>query len=280
MPTSLTYAAAAARTPDSGSQQPQMQPQSSPNTNLRKSSGRVLKPIFGHSGGGLEWKPAAQKLDEHGRCRSSQASPGRGSGESRKEAREEHRPNTSFDEESVYVLTLKLTETLSETMDTLRERYFPKRLNRTAAHLTMFHALPHSQIQVLEQSLSQISMDMDPFPVTAGRPFRMRRGVGINVYGGNRSIKNIQEKLKSQWLAFLSEQDAGGFRPHWTVMNKIKEDDDRIEEAFRTIQAELSENPPIGQAIGLALWKYNRGYWEWASDYSFKAPPKHDPRYR
>ncbi|KAH8725077.1 2'-5' RNA ligase superfamily-domain-containing protein [Phaeosphaeriaceae sp. PMI808] len=176
--------------------------------------------------------------------------------------RVEHLPNIGGPEDHVYVLTFKLEDSLSKPMNNLREQYFPKRLNRTPAHLTLFHALPHSHIEALEQSLSQLSTSTRPFQVTTGGPFRMRKGVGVNVDNGYQKMKEVHSQLRSQWVSFLSEQDQGGFRPHWTVMNKVDEETE-VEHALSAVRKELSHNTKEGQAIGLELWKYDRGNWIW-----------------
>lgn len=180
----------------------------------------------------------------------------------------EHMPNTEQEEERVYVLTVKTTESLALPMNEFRERYFPRRLNRTPAHLTLFHALPHSQLIVLDQVLAQTSSNIGPFHISAGKPFRMRRGVGINVGQGYRTTKEVHERLRSQWLDFLSEQDAGGFRPHWTAMNKVN-DEEKVDSAFKNIQTALMATSREGQALGLVLWNYNGGNWELAKEYLF-----------
>jgi len=184
-------------------------------------------------------------------------------------ARSEHKPNTESEEGHVYVLTLKVTDSLAKPMDAMRDRYFPRHLNRTGAHLTLFHALPHSHIDALEAGLNGVAASMKPFEVSSGKPFRMRKGVGINVDEGYKTIKDLHTDLQSQWAAFLSEQDAGGFRPHWTVMNKV-DDETKVDGAFATIRQELSESNQEGKAIGLDLWRYERGDWIFAKEYMFE----------
>lgn len=182
--------------------------------------------------------------------------------------RAEHQPNTGGPEEHVYVLTMKLEDSLSVPMNNMRQQYFPKRLNRTPAHLTLFHALPHSHVEAIEQGLGQLSSSIKPFQVTTGGPFRMRKGVGVNVDAGYQSLKDVHSQLQSQWRPFLSEQDQGGFRPHWTVMNKVDEENE-VEHALGAVRKELSHSTKEGQAVGLELWKYDRGNWIWANEYTF-----------
>jgi mannose-1-phosphate guanylyltransferase len=182
--------------------------------------------------------------------------------------RAEHQPNTGGNEEHVYVLTMKLEDSLSVPMNKLRQQYFPKRLNRTPAHLTLFHALPHSHMEAIEQGLSQLSSSTKPFHVTTGGPFRMRKGVGVNVDAGYQDMKGVHNQLKTQWMSFLSEQDQGGFRPHWTVMNKVDEETE-VEHALGAVRKELSHDTKEGRAVGLELWRYDRGNWIWANEYTF-----------
>ncbi|KAJ8118757.1 hypothetical protein OPT61_g324 [Boeremia exigua] len=183
--------------------------------------------------------------------------------------REEHKPNTGAEEELVYVLTLKLTDSLAKPMNKMREQYFPKRLNRTPAHLTLFHALPDSQFTAIDGGLSQLSASTKPFFVSTGKPFRMRLGVGINVGKGYNRMKQVHENLRSYWMPHLSEQDQGGWKPHWTVMNKVNEEK-KVVEAFQVVEKEMLQNVREGQAIGLDLWRYDKGNWIFANEYKFK----------
>lgn len=185
--------------------------------------------------------------------------------------REEHKPNTGEEEELVYVLTLKLTNELAKAMNSLREQHFPKYLNRTPAHLTLFHALPDSQFAAIDGGLSQLSANTKIFYMTAGIPFKMRQGVGIQVGEGYNNVKKIRAELQSQWISCLSEQDAGGSRPHWTVMNKVR-DQKKIDEAFGAVEKELKQKTLAGEVTGLDLWRYDKGNWVFAKEYEFQGP--------
>jgi mannose-1-phosphate guanylyltransferase len=185
--------------------------------------------------------------------------------------RDEHKPNTGSEEELVYVLTLRLTDSLAKPMTLMREQYFPKKLNRTPAHLTLFHALPGSKFEVIDGGLSQLSVNTKPFFVSTGKPFRMRLGVGINVGKGQNRMKQVHEDLRLQWMPHLSEQDQGGWRPHWTIMNKVNEKT-KVDDTLRTVEKEMLLNVREGQAVGLDLWRYDKGNWIFANEYKFKGP--------
>jgi mannose-1-phosphate guanylyltransferase len=278
----VTYAAAVS-TPTGTIRQPQIQARACSDPDLRASfeaaaQEEVKKPQ--RPGAGIRAKTSFRgwTTKKEGKSSSPKASSqpyiveeDRPSVEARRSGhhtRTEHTPNTGSDEEHVYVLTLKLTDSLAKPMDTLRDRFFPQKLNRTGAHLTLFHALPHSQIEALEQGLAQMSSTMKPFDVSTGKPFRMRKGVGVNVDDGYKNMKTVHGELQAQWSAFLSEQDAGGFRPHWTVMNKV-DNEDKVESAFETIRKELSASNQEGRAVGLDLWRYERGNWVFAKEFLF-----------
>jgi hypothetical protein len=51
-------------------------------------------------------------------------------------------------------------------------------------------------------------------------------------------------------------------------MNKVDEEE-KVEHALSAVRQELSQSTKEGRAIGLELWKYDRGYWIWAEEYAF-----------
>lgn len=268
----VSYAAAIS-TPTGALRQPQIQATICSDPDLRSSfesqASKKYKTTPQRPGAGLRSKTSFRGWVSKGRDSKNQERGAVQEVQSYFAPRAEHQPNTGGTEEHVYVLTMKLEDSLSGPLDDLRKQYFPKKLNRTSAHLTLFHALPHSQIGVLEQSLSELSSSTRPFHVTTGGPFRMRRGVGVNVDAGYQEMKEIQGQLRSQWLSFLSEQDQGGFRPHWTVMNKVDDEAD-VQHALNEVRRDLSHNAKEGLAVGLELWKYDRGNWIWAQEYTFR----------
>ncbi|KAL2071328.1 hypothetical protein VTL71DRAFT_12563 [Oculimacula yallundae] len=193
---------------------------------------------------------------------------GNGNGRNEHVTRESHKPNFSASEELVYVLTFSLTDSLATPMNSLRERYFPARLNRTPAHLTLFHALPDSRFTGIDDALSRMCAGTKPFFVSSGKPFRMRLGIGVNVGKGFNRLNQVHEDLRSQWMPHLSEQDRGRWKPHWTVMNKVNEEE-RVDKAFQEVEKEITQHGLEGQAIGLDLWCYDRGNWIFAKEYTF-----------
>jgi len=91
--------------------------------------------------------------------------------------------------------------------------------------------------------------------------------VGINVtQEGGRESKKVYEELRGKWRGFLSKQDDGGFRAHYTVMNKV-EDESVVEGAMEEIRA--SWKGDRGVCEGLVLWRYDRGWWRLEREFQF-----------
>ncbi|XPS69516.1 Mannose-1-phosphate guanylyltransferase [Ascochyta lentis] len=237
------------------------------------SRGPPRQPLQQRVDAATQAKPTSNGRAQKPRSPPRQSLGGHGQGQQKVEhvTRDEHKPNTGSEEELVYVLTLKLTDTLAKPMNSMREQYFPKKLNRTPAHLTLFHALPDSRFVAIDNGLSQLSASTKPFLVSTGKPFRMRLGVGVNVGKGYNRMKQVHEDLRSQWMPHLSEQDQGGWRPHWTVMNKVNEEK-KVDDAFQAVEKEMLQNVREGQAVGLDLWRYDKGNWIFASEYKFTGP--------
>lgn len=64
----------------------------------------------------------------------------------------------------------------------------------------------------------------------------------------------------------MSEQDAGGMRVHYTIMNKV---DDEGEVARAMEENSKSWKGDKGTAVGVGLWRYERGYWKWERGFEF-----------
>ncbi|KAF1967723.1 hypothetical protein BU23DRAFT_602741 [Bimuria novae-zelandiae CBS 107.79] len=190
-----------------------------------------------------------------------------------------HKPNTGQEEHQVYVLTLNLSPSISVPLDQMREEYFPKHLNRTPAHITLFHALPHSQFEVIDAELNRMASRTRPYHISTGTPFRLKRGVAVLLGSGEEQSQHLREELREQWTQWLSQQDnsSRGWQPHWTVMNKVEEEK-KVQSAFNTLRRILFDEVHHGKALGFDLWKYNSGNWEHAKMYRFEGHERHGGR--
>lgn len=191
-----------------------------------------------------------------------------------------HIPKTktqSSTPEQVYVLTLLTNPAHSATLTNLRNRYFPRHLNKLGAHLTLFHALPASKLSsTIKPTLRNLAAREQKFPIHAAKPFRMKRGIAISVprhQGGAKAGEIHGELLEAfkqderEGEEWLSEQDGrGGVRVHYTIMNKVEEEE-AVQRAMGEVQG--SWEGCWGEVVGLGLWRYERGYWKWEEGFYF-----------
>lgn len=182
-----------------------------------------------------------------------------------------HVPVTESEGENVYVLTLLTDQAHHKRMTALRDKYFPKQINKLGAHLTLFHALPESRLDdhifpTIQDVLSRTAR----FKIHSVKPFRLKRGMAISVAKnhGSSQAQEVHHALQQPWLeaGFLSEQDRGGCRVHYTVMNKV-EDETEIRKALEELQQDFRGD--WGTAEGLGLWRYDKGYWRWERRFDF-----------
>lgn len=180
-----------------------------------------------------------------------------------------HVPKTSSAEDSVYVLTLLTDAKHHRTLTETRKKYFPPRLNRLEAHITLFHALPGSLLEEsIKPTLREISSKTNQFHLLAATPFRLNKGIAIGLpkSSGGDDARQVHQQLKAAWGDFLSRQDAGGFAAHYTIMNKV-DDEKEVQKAFEQVQDEWKGCH--GTVLGLSLFKYDRGNWVHNEDFKF-----------
>lgn len=190
-----------------------------------------------------------------------------------------HVPMTESEHEAVYVLTLLTDTSHHDRMTALRSRYFPKHINKLAAHLTLFHALPGSKLESsIIPVIQAVAKQTAPFKVHAAKPFRLKRGVAISVakQQGGQQAQAVHRALQQPWVkeGFLSEQDAGGCRVHYTIMNKV-DDEGEVRKAVEEVQADWKGD--YGMADGLGLWRYDRGWWRWERRFDFQSDSQPQP---
>ncbi|KAI1760773.1 hypothetical protein GGR53DRAFT_508471 [Hypoxylon sp. FL1150] len=185
--------------------------------------------------------------------------------------RDNHKPRSNVPEaeETYYVLSLQTDPKHHQTMCALRERYFPPALLRVAAHISLFRALPESALPSLRTDIAAVAGRTTTFGIRAvGPPIRMGRGgVGVSVVGLE-PAEGIVKELQQKWHDVLSRQDHGAFRGHYTLMNKV-DDPEKVEKCFEEVRQELEPHGVPGTALGLSLWRYDKGWWRHEHDYAF-----------
>ncbi|KAM6511680.1 hypothetical protein FALCPG4_016681 [Fusarium falciforme] len=186
------------------------------------------------------------------------------------ERRENHRPNTATEEEDHYVLTLWTDDAHHEAMTALRRQWFPTRLLKVEAHVTLFHALPGSKLHQLKQDIAEISQYTTKFDITVKKEgiYEMGKGVGIRISEGQRKAAKLRSELRDKWEPFLSRQDQQErWRGHYTIMNK-EDDKARVTECLKELQDSFEDSR--GRVNGLNLWRYDRGWWREVEAFSFR----------
>jgi len=182
-----------------------------------------------------------------------------------------HQPQRDTEDEEVYVLTLITDQAHHDRMTALRSTYFPRRINKLAAHLTFFHALPGSQLEnSIIPHIEHVASQTAPFRIRATKPFRLKKGIAISVARsqGASQAQEVHRQLQSPWKrdGFLSEQDAGGCRVHYTIMNKV-DDEGQVAKAMAEVESSWADD--LGTAEGIGLWRYDRGWWELKRKFEF-----------
>ncbi len=183
-----------------------------------------------------------------------------------------HVPKTGSPERETYVLTLMTDNEHHARLTRIREQYFPAKLNKLAAHLTLFHALPGSRLETeIVPILRAVASASSTFRIHAGKVFRLKRGMAIDVAEdeGSAEARKIHNALQQLWhdASFLSEQDAGRCRIHYTIMNKVDQEGE-VDKAFEAMKT--SWKGDWGIAEGLGLWRYDRGFWRFKEKFDFR----------
>ena len=148
-------------------------------------------------------------------------------------------------------------------LEGLRRRHYPAERNRVPAHLTMFHGLPPSAVDEAKRQLSLAARLPAPQAGIAGL---MDLGGGVAFRVVSDQLDAIREEIADHFHGMLGARDAGGWRPHVTIQNKVPPKVARalIEELERGFQ-------PRPLAIGaLTLRRYLEGPWETVARYPFR----------
>ncbi|HWC56465.1 MAG TPA: 2'-5' RNA ligase family protein, partial [Sphingomicrobium sp.] len=129
--------------------------------------------------------------------------------------------------------------------------------------LTMFHALPPSAEGELRSTLSRLSLERPPRASIEGL-IDLGGGVAFRVVSTD--LDRICRSLSNSFHGLLSAPDAGGWRPHITIQNKVAPKD------ARALKEKLERDcHPRPLAIGgLGLHRYLGGPWERLAVYAFR----------
>jgi len=193
-------------------------------------------------------------------------------------------------------------------MNSLRKTYFPPKLNKIPAHITLFHALPGSKlVSDVLPAIRHIASQTPPYRIRAINPIRLSHGAGIKIADdidhakrGRNMTRIIHAELRKKWSEWLSEQDSTTPGFHYTVMNKVKRER-LIAQALTQLNASFEKGEDVsggkfdhsgknniqpgveredngeheklhfvGDVQGMILWKYERsGHWTNPQEFKF-----------
>ena len=148
-------------------------------------------------------------------------------------------------------------------LDALRRSHYPADVNRVPAHLTMFHALPPSAEAEVRTRLADAARGPAPRATIEGL---MDLGGGVAFRIVSPDLDRIREGLAHDLHGLLGAQDAGGWRPHVTIQNKV------APKVARALIANLQRDfqpRPLGIA-GLGLHRYLGGPRETIGTWAFR----------
>jgi hypothetical protein len=147
--------------------------------------------------------------------------------------------------------------------DALRRAHFPPERNYLDAHLTLFHHLPPSVENELKRRLSELTRGQRAPPARAAGLMSLGRGVAVKI--DSPGLAAIRRDLCEAFGSVLTPQDAGGWRPHVTIQNKV------APAVAKLLLASLSADfrPREVEIAGLAAWWYRGGPWEPLSRHMF-----------
>ena len=146
-----------------------------------------------------------------------------------------------------------------------REAYFPPERNQLAAHLTMFHHLSPTLAPELRQRLVAETHGYAPPMARISDVVSLGYGVAYRV--DSPDLAAIRMRLADAFAGLLTPQDAGGWRAHVTVQNKVEPAVARA--LLHNLRSGFQPRPV--KIAGLAAWWYRGGPWELLSRHTFDA---------
>ncbi|MDR6850584.1 2'-5' RNA ligase [Sphingomonas sp. BE123] len=147
--------------------------------------------------------------------------------------------------------------------DALRRAHFPPERNVLPAHLTLFHHLPPSALDELKHRLNAATRGVRAPAARAAGLMSLGRGVAVRIESPG--LAAIRSDLSEAFAGLLTPQDAGGWRPHVTIQNKV------TPAMAKLLLGALGREfrPRDVEIAGLAAWYYRGGPWEAISRHMF-----------
>ena len=148
-------------------------------------------------------------------------------------------------------------------MEGLRQAHFPDERNQVPAHLTLFHHLPPTLADELKHRLDGYTRGVRAPRARVAGFLSLGRGVALKIESS--ALVAIRNELCEAFAGLLMPTDAGGWRPHVTIQNKVSPS------IAKLLLTQLSRDfrPREVEIAGLASWWYRGGPWEQHSRHMF-----------
>ena len=163
------------------------------------------------------------------------------------------------------IVTAGLGEPVQGWATGLRRAYFPPERNYLAAHLTLFHALPPSLLDEVKTRLADHARRAPPKAWINGL-MNLGRGVALSIE--SEELDRIRRELQHDFHGSLSAQDAGGWRPHVTIQNKVEPSIAKA--TLGKLTREGVGDPRPLTIAALELHRYDGGPWEPVKRFPFR----------
>lgn len=161
------------------------------------------------------------------------------------------------------ILTLALDAASQAYFDALRQRHFPPAINYLAAHLTLFHHLPGSELAAVRAHLQAVAQALPPLPLRVAGLRSLGRGVAFTLE--NNELRALHRRLQAEFASYLTPQDGQKLQPHITIQNKV--DPATARQLLAEMQAGFEPFAAVG--TGLHLWAYRGGPWQSLAELPF-----------
>ena len=159
-------------------------------------------------------------------------------------------------------MTLKLDAASFAVLAELRARHFPAERNWLPAHLTLLHTVSSTQRAALLKAGPAFALGVPPTLAYAGVRF-LGRGVALEVLSPGATT--LRSAVMNAMGGPFTRQDLQPFRAHVTVQNKVSPELSR--QTFDDLRARFV--PWTGFGLGLLIWRYLGGPWEFDSGIDF-----------
>ena len=161
------------------------------------------------------------------------------------------------------ILTLILDGAAQTYFNALRRQHFPPKINYLAAHLTLFHHLPGTELAAVREQLRACTYTQRPLPLRVTGLRSLGRGVAFTLE--NEELLALHRRLQAAFAAHLTSQDQQKLQPHVTIQNKV--DPVVAQQLLVALQADFAPFGAVG--TGLHLWAYRNGPWESVAELPF-----------